>query len=157
MAKENTSTYYVQESTTRLIALQVVVILFLVFFGHWTFLAYILTVDFAIRGFTYLRSPLNYIAKSVSKVLGLRPKPIFATPKKFAALLGFVFSLAISVSLSMDLEVFAYVVGGILAFFAFLEAVFNLCIGCYIYNWLVAPIISAGNNRNRQKTTNDSN
>lgn len=154
MAKENTSRYYTEESTTRLVALQVVIILLLALSNKWTFLVYILTVDFALRAFTYIRSPLAYTAMAGSKILGIKNRPIWAAPKKFAALIGTLFSLAISILLFLDLETAAYVAGGILAFFALLEGVFNVCVGCYLYNWAVVPLINSKSRREerREKT-----
>lgn len=151
MAKKDISKFYTDEHITRLVALQVVIILLLVLLGHTTYLIFILTLDFAIRAFTTLPSPLAFIAKSIAKLTHLQPKPIFAAPKKFAAAIGFVFSLAASILLVFHFTKAAYVLSGILVLFAFLEAAFKICVGCYIYDWLVAPIVNKKESINIQK------
>lgn len=145
MSKKDISKYQTDENVTRLIALQVIIIVFLAFLNHWIYLTAILTADFIIRAFTYLPSPLAFVAKAISNLLGFKPNPIFAAPKKFAAAVGFVFSLTIFVLLLLNFVNVAYIVGGILVLFAFLEAAFKICVGCYVYDWLVAPIINKRN------------
>lgn len=145
MTKKDISKYYTDENVTRLVALQVIIILFLAFFSHHTYLIVILTVDFALRAFTFLPSPVALIAKLTADGLKAEPKRIFAAPKKFAAAIGFAFSLSVLVLLFLNLHTAAYVVGGVLAFFAALEAGFRICAGCYVYNWLIVPIANKRN------------
>lgn len=147
MTKKDISKYYVDENVVRLIAAQVIIILLLVFFNHRTYLIIILTADFALRAFTYLPSPLAAVAKVIAVLFKLKSKPIIAAPKKFAAGIGFIFSTAIFNLLYFKLLTAAYTVGGILIFFALLESVFKVCVGCYIYNRIVAPIINKRNNK----------
>jgi hypothetical protein len=66
--------------------------------------------------------------------------PIFSAPKRFAAALGLVFSLTITVLIFIQLTSLAYIIGGILVVCALLELVFKICLGCYVYNWVVLPI-----------------
>jgi len=132
----------VEENTTRLIALQVIVILALIFFWKLSFLSWILTIDFGIRAFTALSSPTAFLAKGSVKLFKLKRKPIFAPPKKFAAAIGFVFSGIITILLFSNLHLIAAIVAGILAIFASLEAFFAICAGCYVYNYVIAPIVN---------------
>lgn len=155
MTPKNVSSYYADENVARLIALQVIVIMLLVFLNNRTYLIFILALDFALRGFSYWPSPLAFVAKLVLKLLKVQPKPVFAAPKKFAAAVGFVFAAAISVLLLLDFDKTPYVLGGILIWFAFLEAAFKICVGCYVYNWLVAPIVNKINNKQQQAIKND--
>lgn len=145
MTKKDISKYQTDENVTRLIAFQVITILLLVLFNNSTYLLFILTADFAIRAFTFLPSPLTFVAKLVVNLFRLKPKPIFAAPKKFAAAVGFVFSLSITVLLLLNLTKVAYIVSVTLILFALLEAVFKICVGCYVYNWLLAPIAGKQN------------
>jgi hypothetical protein len=46
----------------------------------------------------------------------------------------------IALFLYFNLLVPAYITGFILILCATLEAVFNICLGCYIYNWIIAPL-----------------
>lgn len=152
MPSKDFSKYYTDECVVRLIAAQVIIIA-LVSLGTyriWPVLA--LTTDFALRAFTVRTSPLAAIAKGIAALLQVKPKPIFAAPKKFAAALGFVFSFLVLLFLLLRLYPAAYVVGGILIFCALLEAVFKICLGCYVYDWLVAPLVNRSNNRNQQTT-----
>lgn len=136
------SKLHTDENVVRITAAQVVLLTGVILFTHWSVLAALLAVDFAIRAFSACPSPLALLSKSVVKSLQLDPHPIFAPPKKFAAGIGFVFSLTIALLFYFKLVVAAYVVGGILVFCAILESVFKICLGCYAYNWIVAPVVN---------------
>ena len=139
MTKKNSSNNHVNEKVVRLVAAQVVLLTLITLLTGWTWLALLLTADFALRAFTRVPSPLSAIAKGLAKAFGLASKPIFASPKRFAAALGFIFSLGITVFLYLHYPVAANVIGGVLIACAILEAVFNICLGCYVYNWIVVP------------------
>jgi hypothetical protein len=53
--------------------------------------------------------------------------------------LGFIFSILIVVLFFLEFYYTAKIVGSFLILFAILESVFNICVGCYIYNWIIAP------------------
>jgi len=142
------SKLYADERVVRLIAAQVVILTVLSLVFNWIFLVFLLVADFALRAFTLQPSPLAAIARLLANLLKLKPEPIFATPKKFAAAVGFVFALALLILLLLHYLTVAYIVGGILIFFAVLESAFKICVGCYVYNWLVAPIINRKNKLN---------
>ena len=127
------------ENIVRIVALLVVIATLVTLAYSWVFLAAIIAVDFALRSFTRVTSPLAYIAKSVSRYLKLKSKPIFAPPKKFAAALGFIFSVLIALFLYLNLLIPAYITGLILIICATLESAFNICLGCYVYNWIIVP------------------
>lgn len=147
MSKKEISKYYIDEHIARLIAAQVIVLIALALVFHWVFILLILTIDFALRAFTYYPSPLALSAKIISRFLNLKPKLVFAAPKKFAAGVGFVFTLVIFILAYFNYFLAAYVVGGILIIFAVLESLFKICMGCYVYNWIVAPMINKRNNK----------
>ena len=128
------------ENVIRIVALLVVIATLVTLAYNWIFLAVILAIDFALRSFTRVTSPLAYIAKSASRHLKLKPKAIFAPPKKFAAALGFIFSILIALFLYLNLLIPAYITGLILVLCATLESAFNICLGCYVYNWIVVPL-----------------
>lgn len=142
------SKLYVDEQVVRFIAAQVVVIAFLALVFNGIFAIILLVADFAIRAFTLQPSPLAAVARIIADLLKLKPKPIFAAPKKFSAAVGFVVSFVLLVLVLMNYYTAAFIVGGGLIFFAVLEFLFKICVGCYLYNWFVAPII---NKRNQQK------
>ncbi|OJX37684.1 MAG: hypothetical protein BGO87_11495 [Flavobacteriia bacterium 40-80] len=136
------SKLHTDENTVRITAAQIVLLAVIALWTQWPALAAFLAVDFAIRAFSLYPSPLALLSKSVVKPLKLEPHPIFAPPKKFAAGIGFVFSLVITLLLYFKLITAAYLVGGILIFCAVLESVFKICLGCYVYNWIVAPVVN---------------
>ena len=145
MNQKSISRNHVNERVVRLVATQVILLTIVTLLTGWIWLALFLAADFALRAFTRIPSPLALIAKGLAKSFKLAPKPIFAAPKRFAAGMGFAFSLAIAVFLYTQSYVAAYVTGAILIACAVLEALFNICLGCYVYNWVVAPIVNRRN------------
>ncbi len=136
---KNIQLYYVDENVVRIIAgLVSITTIITLLLSSWQ-LALILTIDFATRAFSTLPSVLAAFAKVIAKSLKLKPKPIFAAPKKFAAMLGAIFSSLILILLSTHFFLAALIVGVLLLLCAVLESVFKICLGCYIYNWIIAP------------------
>ena len=60
-----------------------------IFTNEW--LALFLLVDFFLRGFTELPSPMSFFSKLIVKLLQLTTITVYAPPKKFAAKVGFIF------------------------------------------------------------------
>jgi len=89
-------------------------------------------------------SPLGQLAtRVVAPRLGSRPVP--GPPKRFAQGIGAVFSLtAALLALVAGLTTAAFVLVGVLAVFAALEAAFGFCLGCRVFALLMgAGIIPA--------------
>jgi len=141
MIKKDITHYYADENVVRIIAGLVLIIATLALVLHSQILFLLLSFDFALRAFTYQPAPLAAIAKLIARYLQLSPYPIFAAPKRFAAGLGFAFSFLIFILFSFNLHLAAYVAGGLLLTCALLEAVFRICVGCYLFSWVVAPIM----------------
>ncbi len=150
MNVQNAKGVYKDEAVIRITAAEVAALTFIIIFIRWETGAIILSLDFGIRAFTTQHSLLSLIAKAISVLLHVKPKPVFAAPKRFAALLGFIFSATIFVLVHFQLFTGAYIAGGILIFCAFLESVFNICLGCYAYNLIIAPF------SNKRHLKNDS-
>jgi hypothetical protein len=94
-----------------------------------------LTLDFALRAFGLPQySPLGFIAGTLATALKLPAKPVYLPPKRFAARVGFVFCVAVTILHYADYEVAATLVGAVLALFAALESLAGFCAGCYVYN-----------------------
>ncbi len=104
------------------------------------FLLAFLTIDFLVRGYNKPKySLLNYTARNLSRLLHLKSKPIDKAPKIFAARLGGVMFLsALIINLLGGIEI-TYVITIMVATLSTLECVFNFCVGCYLYNYLVLP------------------
>ena len=99
-----------------------------------------LTADFFIRAFTSVRfSPISFVSYWLTNTLKLGQKPIDKAPKIFAARLGFLMLLTISVLFLTGALTAALVVGGIFVLFALLEFALALCVGCIIYTYLILP------------------
>lgn len=141
MIKKNITHYYADENVVRIIAGLVLLIATLALVLQSRTLFLLLTIDFALRAFTYQPAPLAAVAKLIARSLQLSPYPVFAAPKRFAAGLGFGFSLLLFILFSFNLPPIAYVAGSLLLLCALLEAAFRICVGCYIFSWVVAPIM----------------
>ncbi len=127
----------VNETVVRLIAFFVVVIATLAGFYQIPILNFFLALDFSLRAFGSGRySLLKYLALFLSRSLQLKNKPVDAAPKKFAAGLGFVFSLVAGILQVFQFQLAANIVIAILVFCALLEGLLALCIGCIVYGWL---------------------
>jgi hypothetical protein len=97
-------------------------------------------IDFVIRAFTPLKySPLSYAAKTIASWLKLTPKPIDKAPKLFAARVGFLFSVA-AFTLYYVSPTVSLVIALVLMSFALLESLFDFCVGCVVYTYIVLPI-----------------
>ena len=106
---------------------------------------FILLADFTIRGFTTLKiSPYAWTAKKISQSLKLKPEFIDKAPKLFASRVGFIFALSAVVIYFANPTV-SLVIALTLMSFALLESVFDFCVGCVVYTYIILPI----NNRKR--------
>ncbi len=107
----------------------------------WWITAY-LVVDFFFRAFTSVKPPLALLGNYIAQQLKLEPKWIFAPPKKFAAGVGVGFSVAVTLLLLTGNTTAAMAVAGVLLLCAGLEGFLGICVGCYVYDWFVAPLIN---------------
>ncbi len=137
----------VDEHIVRLIAFFVLILIPLGFFySRWIFL--FLTLDFLARIYKAELSPLKYLARLVIHgILKMKPKPIGAAPKRFAAGIGLFFSLAIFISIQGEVfctrdcqeqdHYFRMVTETLVIIFmiaTFLEIFFSYCLGCKTYS-----------------------
>jgi len=96
--------------------------------------------DFFMRAFTEIKfSPISFVSHNVSNALSLSVKMIDKAPKIFAARLGFLMTTVIAGLFILNMPTASMIVAGLLIFFAALEFVFAICVGCMIYNYLVLP------------------
>ena len=105
-----------------------------------------LCADFIIRAFTPLKySPLSWLADKTSQTLRFKKMPIDKAPKLFAARVGFLFTFA-ATALSFISPAASLVVALVLMTFALLESLFDFCVGCVVYTYLILPL----NNRSKK-------
>lgn len=125
----------INEPTVRTIAGIVVILSALGIFLHLSFLFFLLGYDFFVRGFYKKEySILRFIAIQITNLFNFKEKLIDAAPKRFAAKIGFFFSLTILVLLVLQQFYFALIVALILIVCAVLESVFAYCLGCQFYS-----------------------
>jgi len=130
----------VNEQVTRLNALFTIGTVLLAFILNSTFLFVFLMADFFIRAFTEIKfSPINYISYYLSNALNLPVKLIDKAPKIFAARLGFLMTTVIAGLFIFSFKVASIVLAVTLIFFASLEFIFAICVGCLIYTYFVLP------------------
>ena len=108
------------------------------------FLVIVIAIDFFLRAFTSLKhSPFSWLALQVARVFGLPGKEIDKAPKIFAARVGLLFALAMVV-LHYIHSTSSVVIGLALMGFALLESIFNVCVGCLVYTYIVYPFCEGG-------------
>jgi len=134
------SNEFVNERITRINALITIILVMSAFVFDSAFFVIFLTADFCIRAFTGLKyTPVSYLSHQITNALNLETKKTDKAPKIFAARLGFIMSLIISVFMISGLSTAALIVAGILIFFATLEFALAFCMGCFMYTWLILP------------------
>ena len=93
-----------------------------------------LGLDFLIRGFFNAKySPIAAASKKILQVLNIKPQMTNAGPKKFAAKLGFIFSVLVALLYYFGQHNLAIYIAAMFAFFAFLEGAFGFCVACKVY------------------------
>lgn len=132
----------VNENIIRIVAFFTILIVITGTFFKIPLLLFILSFDFFLRAFANGRySPLRYFARRSYNYLGLAKKLTDAAPKKFAAGIGLVFSLAIAALLILNYNLAAYSLAGVLLICAGLESFKGYCLGCVIYTFFVLPFL----------------
>lgn len=130
----------VNEYVTRINALLTLILVVLAFVLNSVFLLVFLMADFFIRAFTEIKfSPISYVSYNLTNVLSRSVRMIDKAPKIFAARLGFLMTSLIAGLFILNQSLAAMLVAGILIFFAALEFVFAICVGCMIYSYLILP------------------
>lgn len=103
------------------------------------FFIFLLT-DFFIRAFTKSKfSPISYMSHLMVNALNLNEKKIDKAPKVFAARIGFLLTLVVTILFLLNFHTAALIIGGIFVFFATLEFALALCMGCIMYSYLILP------------------
>lgn len=130
----------VNEQVTRLNAMFTIGIVVLAFVLNSVLLFIFLMADFFIRAFTEIKfSPINFASHYMSHALNLPIRMIDKAPKVFAARLGFLMTTVIAGLFIFSFKIASVVVAGILIFFASLEFLLTVCVGCMIYTYMVLP------------------
>ncbi len=130
----------INKSVVRLTGFFVAVtaIVYIVTLNPW--LLVFLGVDFLIRAFSIFRfSPLSLVACGIIVGLKLKPTLIDKAPKLFAARVGLLFTL-VGLGLYLIAPIASIIVLGVLTIFALVESLFDFCVGCVVYTYLILPM-----------------
>ncbi|MDC7233075.1 MAG: DUF4395 domain-containing protein [Spirochaetales bacterium] len=128
----------VNASVVRLVGGQVFLLSLLYIVTAHPLIPVFLIADFAVRALGYPRfSLLARTGVILSQVLKLKYRPIFFTPKRFAALIGLFLSSGALVLALSGLNLTAVLVISVLGLFSFLESGFGFCAGCKIFAFLM--------------------
>lgn len=138
MEKTEVKNLYVDENVISIVAYQIVLLTIFGLHFQQQWLLYFVVLDFLIRATGVVMSPLYFVAKKVSAYLHFEKKLVFAGPKRFAASLGLILSLLIAIYFNSQAGIY---LGIFLIVLASVESVFRICVGCYIYNYFVIPIL----------------
>lgn len=134
----------VDDITVRLIAAIILVLSTLALLTSAWWLYALLAVDFTLRAVLGPRpSPLARLVGAVRPRIGVAPRPTAFAPKRFAAGIGAVMTLAAATLLLLQPALgaaagtVALVIGVAMVLFPLLEAAFGFCVGCRIFAGLI--------------------
>lgn len=124
----------IDENVARLNGFFTVVLLFVFLVTSSILPVLLLLADFLVRGIEKPQfSPLALLSKFILSRFNAKPHLINAGPKIFAARIGLLFSLLITLSVLFGLNVPAIIFTLVFGICAFLEAAFNYCVACKLY------------------------
>lgn len=124
----------VNENVVRTVAVFVLLLASVALFFNLYIVTLFLVFDFAARAFFDGKiSLLKWLALETDKALKIKSKPTDAAPKKFAALLGFIFVNVIFILQYFGFLHIALIIGILLLVCAFLEGFLGYCVGCIMY------------------------
>lgn len=132
----------VDENRVRTTAFGVLMLMGLFFMTNNPIFPAIMLVDFYIRAFTRLKySPLSFLAHLFVRAIGTEPVWIDKAPKMFAARVGLLLTSLTLAAALLNLPLLAMVTGATLVLFSFLECGLNFCAGCWVYTFIVFPLV----------------
>ncbi len=124
----------VNSNLVRIYSIQVSLLVLALILTKLPIFAFILLYDFSIRALRLPKlSPVHLIGKFIIGIFKIKPKMTDEAPKRFALYIGLSFSLALSLLYANRYYDVATITATILLICALLEAVFNYCLGCKIY------------------------
>ena len=119
----------------RIVAVQVLTVALLLLITQELIFALILLFDFSVRILNLKKLSLfAFIAKFLIEQFQIKAQPCDEAPKRFALYLGVSIVALFTILYAFKLILLASMLVAILLLCAFLEAVFDYCIGCKIYH-----------------------
>ena len=132
----------VDENRVRATALWVIMAMGAFFMTGYEIIPAFLAVDFYIRAFTKLKfSPLSWLGNLLVLAVGTNPVWIPKAPKVFAARIGFLLTFLTTLTAMLGMSLLPVILGSTLVSFAFLECGLNFCAGCWVYTYVVYPLV----------------
>ncbi|MFZ4544434.1 MAG: DUF4395 domain-containing protein [Saprospiraceae bacterium] len=127
----------ISENIVRKVAFQILALAIIYILLPNPFIPIFLAFDFYIRSFTTAELSLTArIAKWWNnKTKPTDPRLTDRAPKRFAAGIGFAFSVLIGISLLVGFEKTSLILAGILLFCAGMESFLGICVGCHFYTF----------------------
>ncbi|BDU69843.1 hypothetical protein GETHOR_19440 [Geothrix oryzae] len=105
--------------------------------GGWAWMVLTLAADFAFRAAGRSAwSPVARLAGFLRRWADLPARTVNAGPKRFAASLGFLFSLGTGLAWLVGLRSLGHALAATLGLCAGLEAFLGVCLACQIHPWL---------------------
>lgn len=125
----------INENKVRVIAFFVLTLAIVYLFTNtWLIMAF-LVLDFTLRVFNLGRfSLLAFLSDAVIKQVKIKAKPVDRAPKRFAAMVGLIFTTGILVSYFLHFLMLANGLTVVMCCFAALESFVGFCAGCYVYS-----------------------
>jgi hypothetical protein len=129
----------VDDVTVRLIAAEVLVLGIVALAAQQWWLYAVLAVDFVLRaGWGPSASPLARLAQAVLRPrVAAAPRYTAGPPKRFAAAIGAVLTVAATILWLAGTTVPVVVIGAIMVIFPALESLGGICVGCIVFGWLM--------------------
>src|SRR5689334_5488064 len=126
----------INENKARLTALLVLLLMVVYLLTNWWPIIGYLIIDFLLRAAKWGKySLLGRVSDVFIKVLNIPNKPVDRAPKRFAAGVGLVITLAMAVLIAFEVFTLVNLLGYVIILFAFLESALGFCAGCYIYSY----------------------
>jgi hypothetical protein len=129
----------VDDITVRLIAAEVLVLGIVALAAQQWWLYAALAVDFVLRaGWGPSYSPLARLAQTVLRPrIAAGPRYTAGPPKRFAAAIGAVLTVAATVFWLAGTTVPVVLIGAVMVVFPALESLGGICVGCIVFGWLM--------------------
>jgi hypothetical protein len=129
----------VDDVTVRLIAGVVLVLAVVALAAHQWWLYAVLAADFVLRaGWGPSASPVAILVNRwLRPRVSAAPRYTAGPPKRFAAAVGGVFTLAATVLWLTGTTVPVVVIGAVMVVFPALESLAGICVGCIVFGWLM--------------------
>ena len=128
----------VNEVAARMVAGMVMILTLAILLTDYNWLMFVLAYGFIARVLTGPKlCPMGQLATRVLAPL-LNNKDVPGPPKRFAQLVGLIFSsAAIIAHFVFSAEIFANVILFVLVVFTALESIIGFCAGCFVFNYLM--------------------